>query len=128
MKKKTIIINILIPIVWIIVFFFAKDEAFGIDYGDVYAFFWIAIPIGIFVFNTFTEKNLKKLALLYFVSAIMQMAGIFLQTLLHYNFISGDSETPAVGQLIIILTTIFNLILSLFGIAVKGLILKFKKR
>lgn len=127
MKKKNIIINILIPIVWIIVFFFAKDEAFGIDYGDVYAFFWIAIPIGIFVFNTFTEKNLKKLALLYFVSAIMQMAGIFLQTLLHYNFISGDSETPAVGQLIIILTTIFNLILSLIGIAVKGLILKFKK-
>ena len=117
----------LIPVLWIIIFFFAKDEVFRLDYGDVYIFFWIAIPIGMFIFITFTERKIKELVLLYFVSAIMQMVGVFIQIVLHYNFISGDPETPAVGLLIILLTAILNLILSLIGIGIKGLILRFKK-
>lgn len=128
MKRANILINALIPVLWIIIFFFAKDEAFGIDYGDVYTFFWIAIPIGMFVFNTFTEKKIKKLALLYIVSAGMQILGIFIQVLLHYNFISGDPGTSAVGQLIILITALLNLILSIIGIAIKSLILRFKKQ
>lgn len=80
-----------------------------------------------FVFNTFTEKKIKNLVLLYFISTVMQIVGIFLQVLLHYNFISGDPETPAVGQAIILLTAILNLVLSLIGIVIKSLILKFKK-
>lgn len=39
MKKINFIFHAFIPVLWLIVFFFAKDEAFGIDYGDVYAFF-----------------------------------------------------------------------------------------
>ncbi|MBQ2614799.1 MAG: hypothetical protein IJB80_05685 [Clostridia bacterium] len=128
MKKINFIVNMFIPVLWIIIFFFAKDEAFGIDYGDVYTFFWIAIPIGMFVFNTFTEKKIKKLALLYLVSAGMQILGIFIQVLLHYNFISGDPGTSAVGQLIMLITAILNLVLSLMGIVIKSLILRLKKQ
>ena len=75
-----------------------------------------------FVFNTFTEKKIKKLALLYLVSAGMQILGIFIQVLLHYNFISGDPGTSAVGQLIMLITAILNLVLSLMGIVIKSLI------
>lgn len=100
---------------------------FGIDYGDVYIFLWIAIPIGMFVFNTFTEKKIKKLALLYIASAGMQTLGIFIQVFLHYNFISGDPGTSAVGLLIIIMTAILNLILSLVGIVIKSIISRVKR-
>ena len=127
MKKKNFIINALIPALWIIIFFFAKDELFGIDYGDVYTFFWIAIPIGMFVFNTCKEKKIKKLVLLYIISSGAQILGLFIQVFLHYNFISGDPETSAVGQLIIIITAILNLVLSLIGIAIKSMMLRFKK-
>ncbi len=127
MKKINFVTNMLIPVLWIILFFFSKDEVFGIDYGDVYIFLWIAIPIGMFVFNTFTEKKINKLSLLYIVSAGMQILGIFIQVFLHYNFISGDPGTSAVGQLIIIITAILNLILSFVGIVIRSIISRFKK-
>ena len=128
MKKINFIVNMFIPVLWIIIFFFAKDEAFGIDYGDVYTFFWIAIPIGVFVFNTFTEKKIKKLALLYLISAVIQMLGVFIHVFLYYHFISNEPGTSVVGQIALLITAILNLVLSLMGIVIKSLILRLKKQ
>ena len=84
--------------------------------------------MGLFVYNTITETKIKKLALLYLLSVIMQVVGVSIQVLLHYNFISGDPGTSAVGILAIVLTAILNLVLSIIGIIIKSIILRFKKQ
>ena len=116
----------LIPVLWIIIFFIS-NVVWDLDSGIICIFLWIALPIIMFIFNTFSEPQLKRLALLYLISSLAQILGIFIDVALYYNFICGDPETPAVGLLIILLTAILNLILSLIGIGIKGLILRFKK-
>ena len=129
MKKinTNILVNMLVPVLWIVVFFFTKYKIGRIDYGDVNLFLWIALPIGLFIYNTLSEIKIKKLGLLYIMSTSIQVLGVAIHIFLYYNFIGSDPETSAVGILIIILTTMLNLVLSLIGIGIKSIILKFKK-
>lgn len=127
MKRANIIINAFIPVLWIIMFFMIKYDIGRLDYGTIYIFLWFAIPIIMFIINTFSEIHLKRLVLLYLISAGLQVLGVLIEGVLYYNFIGSDPETSAVVWLSIIIVTILNLILSLIGIAIKGLILRFKK-
>ena len=127
MKRANIIINAFIPVLWIIMFFMIKYDIARLDYGTIYIFLWFAIPIIMFIINTFSEIHLKRLVLLYLISAGLQVLGVLIEGVLYYNFIGSDPETSAVVWLSIIIVTILNLILSLIGIAIKGLILRFKK-
>ena len=127
MKRANIIINAFIPVLWIIMFFMIKYDIGRLDYGTIYIFLWFAIPIIMFIINTFSEIRLKRLVLLYLISAGLQVLGVLIEGVLYYNFIGSDPETSAVVWLSIIIVTILNLILSLIGIAIKGLILRFKK-
>ncbi len=90
-------------------------------------FLWFAIPIIMFIINTFSEIQVKRLVLLYLISAGLQVLGVLIEGVLYYNFIGSDPETSAVVWLSIIIVTILNLILSLIGIAIKGLMLRVKK-
>lgn len=127
MKRVNIIINAFIPVLWIIMFFMIKYDIGRLDYGTIYIFLWFAIPIIMFSFNTFTEPQLKKLVLLYLISAGLQVLGVLIEGVLYYNFIGSDPETSAVVWLSIIIVAILNLILSLIGIAIKGLMSRVKK-
>lgn len=127
MKKVSIILNMCIPVLWVIVFFFTLYEVGTVDYGDIYLFLYLSLPLILFVVNTFAEVQVKKLVLLYFMSAVMQSIGIFVHVFLYYNFICGDPGTSAVGQAIMLITAMLNLILSLVGIIIKSIIAKFKK-
>lgn len=126
MKKINIIANMLTPVLWLIVFFIT-NVVWDLDYGSISIFLWFAIPIVMFVFNTFTESRLKRLVLLYLISAGMQVLGVLIDALLYCNFIGTDPESSAVGQLAILITAVLNMVLSLIGIAIKSLILRFKK-
>lgn len=127
MKKINIIANMFIPVLWIIVFF-VTNVVWDLDYASISIFLWFAIPIVMFVFNTFTELRLKRLVLLYLISAGMQVLGVLIAGVLYYNFIGSDPETSAVVWLSIIITAILNLVLSLMGIVIKSLILRLKKQ
>ena len=127
MKKLNFIVNMFIPVFWIIVFF-VTNVVWDLDYASISIFLWFAIPIVMFVFNTFTELRLKRLVLLYLISAGMQVLGVLIAGVLYYNFIGSDPETSAVVWLSIIITAILNLVLSLMGIVIKSLILRLKKQ
>ena len=127
MKRVNIIINAFIPVLWIIMFFMIKYDIGRLDYGTIYISLWIAIPIMMFIIHTFSEIQLKRLVLLYLISAGLQVLGVLIEGVLYYNFIGSDPETSAVVWLSIIIVTILNLILSLIGIAIKGLMLRVKK-
>ncbi len=127
MKKMNIIINMLIPVLWVIMFFIANYESYKLDYGGICIILWFAIPIIMFFFNTIAESKIKKLVLLYLMSAGIQVLGVFIHVFLYCNFIGTDPESSAVGQLAILITVILNIILSLIGIVIKSLIIKFKK-
>lgn len=126
MKKINIIANMLIPVLWLIVFF-VSNVVWDLDYASISIFLWFTIPIVMFIFNTFTELRLKRLVLLYLISAGMQVLGVLIAGVLYYNFIGSDPETSAVVWLSIIIVAILNLILSLIGITIKSLMLRFKK-
>ena len=127
MKRANIMINALIPVLWIIMFFMIKYDIGRLDYGTIYISLWIAIPIMMFIIHTFSEIQLKRLVLLYLISAGLQVLGVLIEGVLYYNFIGSDPETSAVVWLSIIIVAILNLILSLIGIAIKGLMLRVKK-
>lgn len=127
MKRANIIINALIPVLWIILFFMTKYNVGRLDYGTIYIFLWFAIPIIMFIINTFSEIQLKRLVLLYLISAGLQVLGVLIEGVLYYNFIGSDPETSAVVWLSIIIVAILNLILSFIGIVIKSVILKFRK-
>ncbi len=85
MKKINFIVNIFIPVFWIIMFFIAKYEVCTSDYGAVCIFLWFALPVIMFVINTFTESRLKKLVLRYLLSTGMQIIGIYIYS---FSFIT----------------------------------------
>ncbi len=126
MKKINFITNMLIPVLWVLIFFITKYEVGKLDYGSIYIFLWFALPVIMFVFNTFSETQLRRLTLLYFISAVMQILGVFIHVFLYCSFIGSDPESSAVGLLAILITAILNLILSLIGIPIKGLMLRVK--
>ncbi len=127
MKKINFITNMLIPVLWLIEFFIIKCGISRLDFGKIYFFLWFAIPIIMFFFNTLVESKIKKLVLLYLISAGMQTLGVFIEGALYCTFIGTDPESSAVVQLAILITIILNFILSLIGVVIKGIILKFKK-
>ena len=127
MKKASKILHICIPFLWIIVFFLTKYDVADLDYGSIHIFMWFALPIIMFVFNTFMEKKIKKLALIYLISAVIQVSGVLIYGFLYYNFIGSDPETHAVIMLSFFITVILNIVFSLIGIIIKSIVYKFKK-
>lgn len=127
MKKMNLMINALIPIFWIIMFFMIQHDIGRLDYGTVSVFLWFAIPMIFFIINTFSAMNFKGLVLQYLISAGLQVLGVFTEGILYYHFIGSDPETSAVVWLSVIIVAGFNLILSLLGMAIKGLMLRFQK-
>lgn len=126
MKKMNFILHAFIPVLWIVMFFIANAD-WDLDYGSLCIFLWLVLPILIFIFNTFSETRFKRLLLLYLISAGIQIIGVSIHIFLYYHFISNDPGTSAVGLLAILITVVLNLVLSFFGIVIKGLILRFKK-
>ena len=127
MKKINFIIHMFILVLWIIMFFIANYASYNLDYGAICGFLWFALPVIMFVFNTFLETQLRRLALLYFISAVMQILGVFMHIFLYYHFISDEPGTSVVGQVAILITAVLNLVLAIVGITIKSLILRFKK-
>lgn len=78
MKRTNIIINAFVPVLWIIMFFMIKYDIGRLNYGDINLFLWFALPVIMFVVNTFTEFRIKKLALLYLISTGIQIIGIYI--------------------------------------------------
>jgi len=124
---RNMILNIFIPVLWIIMFFIMLYEVGGLDYGLINIYLWFAIPVIMFLVNTLAEAQIKKLALLYLISTGVQIMGIVIYVFLYYHFISDEPGTNVVGQIAMLITGILNLLLSLIGIIVKSVILKFKK-
>lgn len=125
MKKGSIILHVFIPVLWIIMFFIMLYEVGRLDYGLINIYLWFAIPVIMFVVNSFAESRIKKLLLLYFVSAVIQILGIWINTMLYYHFIS---EELMIGQLAMLITAMLNLLLSIVGIIIKSIIAKFRKQ
>ena len=123
MKKGSIILHVFIPVLWIIMFFIMLYEVGRLDYGLINIYLWFAIPVIMFVVNSFAESRIKKLLLLYFVSAVIQILGIWINTMLYYHFIS---EELMIGQLAMLITAMLNLLLSIVGIIIKSIIAKFR--
>ncbi len=127
MRKSIIFINSLVPIFWIIFFLCAKFNLFAADYGMLQIFLWFTIPVVMFVYNSFAEKDIKTNILLYLTATGFQILGIILNWILYSSFIYNDSEGQLVTLLAVGIIIGCNLILSLIGIAVKY-ILKIKKK
>ena len=125
MKKASKILHICIPFLWIIVFFLTK---YNLYYGSIYFFLWFFLPVIMFVFNTLSENKIKRLALLYIISTVMQVLGVLIYGFLYYNFIGSDPETHAVIMLSFFVTVILNIVFSLIGIIIKSIVYKFKKQ
>lgn len=125
--KTNILINMFVPIFGIVMFFYNYFEVNIFFYGDANLFIWILFPICMFIYNTFTEKQIKKLILLYIISSVAQSIGILIESLLYYFFYYTDMLSLSLSLLAIPFTIILNLVLSLIGIGIKSLILRFKK-
>lgn len=128
MKKINKILHICIPFLWIIVFFLTKYEIGNLDYALIIVCLWFSLPVIMFVVNTLAEKKIKKLALIYLISAVIQVSGVLIDGFLYYNFIGSDPETHAVIMLSFFITVILNIIFSLIGIIIKSIVYKFKKQ
>lgn len=127
MKKASKILHICIPFLWIIIFFLTKYDVADLDYGSIHIFMWFGLPFIMFVFNTLEEKKIKKLALIYLISAVMQTLVLMIYLNFYYKFIASDPGTLAIGQLSVFITIILNIVFSLIGIIIKSIVLKFKK-
>ncbi len=127
MRKSIIFINSLVPIFWITFFLCTKFNLFNADYGMLQIFLWFTIPVVMFVYNSFAEKDIKTSVLLYLTATGFQILGIILNWILYSSFIYSDSEGQLVSLLAVGIIISCNIILSLIGIVVKYII-KIKKK
>lgn len=133
MKKKNICINILPAIIWLGLFVCAfvskvfKVEEIGNFIGLGYIFLLFLLPIFYGICNYYLANELKLMFKLYAISFSSQLVGLALNGVLHYCFISSDSETSLVIQVYFLITLICTAIIDLIAILIKMLANKIRK-
>ena len=116
-KLLLILINAIVILPFIVFYRFGANVAIHL------------IPV-IFILsltNTLLSQNRKEFLIRNLILGIFNIVGILVNSVLYFSYICYDSEGLLVMQFEIFVAFIYVGILSLIGIAIKSVILKFKK-
>ena len=119
MMKKILFISVnFIAILPFIIFF---------HYGAYVAIYMVPVIFILSLINTLFSQGIKEFLIKNLFLGISNIAGILINSLLYFVFICYDGAGVGVMLIEVSIAFIYIVILSIIGIVVKGLILKFKK-